>query len=434
VGLVARYRSFSEPARAFLAGAAALEIGHAFQWALQNLYVTSLGYSVADAGTINAAIAVAVVIATFPSAWLYNKLGPRRSLSIACVITATAFVGFSLSTELWTLVGWAGLSGAGFTLHAVVAAPYLVSVSKSHERTHLFQSEFAVHTAMQSVGLLVSCVLAGVLEESVAGRTVSLRTALLIGGAVSALALVPYRRVPRVAPDDPEDEEEERSPSRVLAILRPRNWHLWVRISLPHMMVGAGAGLSIPFINLYFTERFELPTTWLGPIMAASAATMTIGALFAPRIVERVGLVKATILTEFLSIPFFVVLAFTYSLWFAIAAAVFRAALMNLSQPLWRNLMMEITPREWRPAVNGVSMLCWSLGWALSTHWGGLLIDVSAGWLGTGTDGYAMPMIITIGAYFSAIVLEAMFFWRVRHVGRLSGPVVEGEAAGTEAV
>jgi len=60
-------------------------------------------------------------------------------------------------------------------------------------------------------------------------------------------------------------------------------------------------------------------------------------------------------------------------------------------------------------------------------------LDVSSGWLGTGTDGYAMPMIITIGAYFSAIVLEAMFFWRVRHVGRLSS-AADGEAAGTEAV
>ena len=218
----------------------------------------------------------------------------------------------------------------------------------------------------------------------------------------------------------------------MLAILKPRNWHLWVRISAPHMLVGAGAGLSIPFINLYFTERFAMPTAWLGPIMAASAATMTIGAVFAPRIVARVGLVKATILTELLSIPFFVVLAFSYSLPFAVGAFVLRGALMNLSHPLWRNLMMEITPREWRPAVNGVSMLSWSLGWALSTHWGGQLIDTSAGWLGTDIDGYALPMLITIGAYLSAILLEAIFFWNVRHVGRLRGPL-EGDATGTDA-
>jgi len=82
--------------------------------------------------------------------------------------------------------------------------------------------------------------------------------------------------------------------------------------------------------------------------------------------------------------------------------------------------------------VNGVSMLCWSLGWALSTHWGGLLIDVSAGWLGADSDGYALPMLLTIGAYSSAIVLEAIFFWHVRDVGRLSGPI-EGDTAGTEA-
>lgn len=430
MGLLSRYRSFSAPARAFLAGAAALEIGHAFQWALQNLYVTSLGLSVADAGTVNAAIAIAVVAATFPSAWLYNRIGPRQSLSIACMINVVAFVGFALSTELWSLVGWAALTGAGYTLHSVVAAPFLVTVSKSHERTHLFQSEFAVHTAMQTVGLLVSCVLAGMLEESVVGRTGALRAALLVGGAVTLLAMIPYRKLPLVA--DEGEDGEERAPSKVLAVLMPRNWHLWMRISAPHMLVGAGAGLSIPFINLYFTERFLMPTGWLGPIMAASAATMTVGALIAPRIVERMGLVKATILTELLSIPFFFILAFTVSMPIAIGAFVFRGALMNLSQPLWRNLMMEITPREWRPAVNGVSMLSWSLGWALSTHWGGLLIDNSAGWLGEDTDGYALPMLITIGAYVAAIALEAIFFWNVRHVGRLRGPL-DVDATGTEA-
>lgn len=429
MGLLARYRSFSEPARAFLAGAAALEIGHAFQWALQNLYITSLGYSVADAGTINAAVAIAIVAATFPSAWLYNRLGPRRSLTLACLLNALAFLGFALASNLYALIGWAALSGAAYTLHSVVAAPFLVSVSESHERTHLFQSEFAVHTAMQTVGLLVSCLIAGGLESGLTSATTGLRVALLTGGAVTLLALISYRKLPRVASD--AEGGEQRAPAKVLAILRPRNWHLWMRISAPHMLIGAGAGLSIPFINLYFTERFELPTAWLGPIMAGSAATMTVGALFAPRIVARMGLLKATILTELLSIPFFFVLAFAVSLPLAVGAFVLRGALMNLSHPLWRNLMMEITPTEWRPAVNGISMLSWSLGWALSTHWGGLLIDHSAGWLGTDIDGYALPMLITIGAYVTAIALEAIFFWNVRHVGRLRGPP-EAEAVGTD--
>ena len=48
-------------------------------------------------------------------------------------------------------------------------------------------------------------------------------------------------------------------------------------------------------------------------------------------------------------------------------------------QPLWRNLMMDITPLEWRPAVNGAVMLSWNTGWALTNFWGGRLIDARSG-------------------------------------------------------
>ncbi|MHC5211636.1 MAG: MFS transporter [Planctomycetota bacterium] len=412
---LARFRSFTPGARAFLGGAALLEIGHAFQWVLQNLYVLSIGRDVADAGTLNAAGAVAVVLATFPSAWLYERLGPRRSLVLACFLNSLGLAGFALSEGMLPLVLCSGLTGAAYTLHRVVSAPFLVTVSRPHERTHLFQFEFAVHTLMQMVGLLIAGLVAGGLESGLLAETTALRTTLIAGALVGLVGLVPYRSLPKDA--GPGAEGAGRSPLAMLRILAPSHWHLWIRISAPHFLVGVGAGLSIPFINLYFTQRFELPKGALGLVMAGSAAMMTCGALFAPRIVERLGFVRATILTEALSIPFFFVLALTTNFPLAVAAFVLRGALMNLSQPLWRNLIMEITPAEWRPAVNGVSMLCWNLGWATSNHWGGVLIDRSPGWLGEGMDGYALPMLLTIAMYVAAIALEARFFWSQRHIG-----------------
>ena len=205
----------------------------------------------------------------------------------------------------------------------------------------------------------------------------------------------------------------------MFALLTPKHWHLWWRLALPYLVVGTGAGLTIPFINLYFTDRFELPKNRLGLVMAASQLTMTVAVLGTPRLVARIGLLKATILTEFLSLPFFLTLAFTTSFPVAVGAYILRTAMMNLSHPLWRNLMMEITPEPWRAAVNGVSMLAWNLGWAASNRWGGLLIEHSAGELGEGVDGYALPMVATLSLYLLAIVIEATFFWNVRHVGRL---------------
>jgi MFS family permease len=354
-------------------------------------------------------------VATFPSASLYDRLGPRRSLVLACVLKALSIAGIALSSDFWWLLAWSALSGASYTLHKVVAAPFLVAVSRGPERTHLFQADFAVHTLTQTAGFILSCLIAGSLAQGVTGAALPLRIALVAGAGLGLLAWRPYRRLPHALPG----ESASRSPLAVLAILRPSRWHLWLRLSLPHFLVGTGAGLSIPFINLYFTQRFELPVAALGLVLAAASATMTLGAVLTPRVVARFGLVRATILTEALSIPFFLVLALTTSFPLAVAAYILRSAFMNLSQPLWRHLMMEITPEQHRPAVNGASMLCWNLGWALSNHWGGWLIETSGGWLGAGFDGYALPMLLTIAMYLLAIALEARFFWHVRHLGQV---------------
>lgn len=410
-----RFRSFPAPARAFLGGAALLEVGHAFLWALQNLYVLSLpGLSVADAGYVNAASALGVVAATFPSAWAWERLGPRRSLALACALNALAIAGLALSAGLLPLLAWSALSGAAYTLHTVVAAPFLVSVAGARDRTALFQADFAVHTLMQTGGLLVACSLAGALEAGAAPPTLALRLALLAGAAASLGALACYRRVPARAADG----APSRSPRQLLAILRRDHWHLWLPLALPYLLIGVGAGLSIPFVNLYFTERFALSKPALGVVMAAACATMTLGALGTTRFVPRLGLVRATIATQALSIPFFLVLALATSLPLAIAAYVLRSALMNLGTPLWRNLVMEITPEAWRAAVNAGAMLAWNLGWAVSNHWGGELIDASAGWLADGLDGYALPMLLTVAIYLAAIGVEAAVFWKHRHVGR----------------
>ncbi len=413
--LLAGWRSFSPEARHFLSGALLLELGHAFLWALQNLYVRSIGFSESDAGTLLSAGALGVVLTTIPAAALYDRLGPRRSLTLAAAGAAISLLGLANSESFVWLVIFAVLQGTSFTLHRVVAAPFIVKASRSGQRTQLFGAEFATHTIASTFGLAIAGLLAGSLQDGAIPETEALRWTLCLGGLCSAFSVLAYRRLP----DDPGTSAaagEHGKRHGTFAILAPRHWHLWWKLSLPHLIVGLGAGLTIPFINYYFTDRFGLAKEHLGLVMAASQVTMTVGVLATPAMVLRLGLLKATVLTEALSLPFFLILAMTASFPVALVAFVLRSALMNLSHPLWRNLMMEITPAQWRAAVNGVSMLAWNLGWGLSNHWGGELIERSAGWIGT-FDGFALPMFITLSLYILAITLETMFFWDKRHIG-----------------
>ena len=413
------WREFSPDARRFLLGSVLLELGHAFLWVLQNLYVRSVGLTDVDAGTVLASGAVGVVLTTIPGAALYDRLGARRSLAISCVLAGTSLALLASVESLPLLMLCSALQGSAFTLHRVVAAPFLVSASRPKERTGLFSAEMATHSIASMIGLSTAGLIAGHFEGVFAGsgaaETEALRLTLWLGAAATLLGLPFYLGIRVGGAIEPQRAGAARR--KMFAVLAPKHWGLWWRLALPHGLVGLGAGLTIPFINIYFTDRFGVPKSELGAVMASSQLTMTVGVLLIPWTVARLGLLKATILTEILSLPFFLLLAFTTSFPVAVGAFVFRSALMNLSHPIWRNLIMEITPVDWRAAVNGVTMLAWNLGWALSNRWGGVLIETSSGWAGEGTDGYVVPMLITSGVYLLAIVLEAVFFWHVRQLG-----------------
>ena len=64
------WRGFPAAARRFLWGGLFLELGHAFLWALQNLYVRSLGFGEEEVGRVLMAAGVGVAIATVLAAGL----------------------------------------------------------------------------------------------------------------------------------------------------------------------------------------------------------------------------------------------------------------------------------------------------------------------------------------------------------------------------
>ena len=41
-----------------------------------------------------------------------------------------------------------------------------------------------------------------------------------------------------------DQQNPTQNPPRALKLARPDHWHLWWRLSLPHLVVGIGAGLS----------------------------------------------------------------------------------------------------------------------------------------------------------------------------------------------
>lgn len=193
------------------------------------------------------------------------------------------------------------------------------------------------------------------------------------------------------------------------------DWGLHAKLVAPAMMIGLGAGLIIPFLNLYFRDRFGLSEGAIGLLFSVMQAFMVAGNLFGPAVSRRVGLVRGVVVTQLVSVPFMVALAL--STWFPLVAASFflRSALMNMNQPLSSHFAMEVVPKRDHAITNSLLSLSWYLAWTVSADVGGALIE---------RKGYTEPLMIAAVLYVAASVLYWYFFKDVEE-GRVPRAEVE---------
>jgi predicted MFS family arabinose efflux permease len=165
--------------------------------------------------------------------------------------------------------------------------------------------------------------------------------------------------------------------------------------------VGLGAGLVIPFLNLFFRDRFAQPPDKITFFYFLSHVAMLVGIIGAPVLAKKIGLVRTVVVTQLASIPFMLILSFSNSLPLVLAAFILRAGLMNIGVPIITNLGMELSHKTEQGLVNALLMTAWTSSWMVSAALGGLLIE---------HYGYTFTINITISIYvFSSIVFYFLF-------------------------
>jgi MFS family permease len=170
------------------------------------------------------------------------------------------------------------------------------------------------------------------------------------------------------------------------------------------VLIGFGAALLIPYLNLYFKETHQVSDNALGVLYSLGSLTVGLATLVGPKLAETLGSkVRTVVVTQSLSIAFLLLLGFAPNVWLAGLAFLMRGALMNMSNPLYSSFAMEQTAEHERAAVNSVLTLMWQVGWAVGPYISGL---VQAGY------GFAPLFVTTASLYTVATALMWLFFRR----------------------
>ncbi len=395
----ARVRLFSRNARLYLLSVAVTGAAMGVYRLLFNFYVLSLGYDEALLGKLITTNQFTALALALPLGYLVDLVGRKTVLMARSLLLGAAVLVMAQYPTVGVFYAMNALFGVVQAINAVAQAPFLMENSGEEERTYLFSLSSGLRMGAVFVGNWLGGYLpswAAVLQGVSTTSSVAYGRALL---AVSALALAGFvplvflRRVYRRV----TSERGGFAPFR-FAMAQPR---LLLKLLLPSMLISIGAGMFMPFMNVFFRVVHHQSDQTIGTLFAWGSLSMGIGLMIAPPLADRLGKIRLVTLTQGLSIPFMVMLGFAPLFPLSAGAYLVRMALMNMSNPIYQTFVMEQVDASARATVASLVSMVWSFGRAFSpTISGYLQVEY----------GFGPPFAIAISLYALAVLLYWRFF------------------------
>lgn len=356
-------------ARLFLIGGIFNGLGMAVFGLLFNLYLEEYGFSKGDIGRILSLGSLGATVVAIPAAFIIERTHVKKILVWSTLLATLAYFGQIYFKTLPLLFLFGFLANVFISVYRIATAPFFMRNSSKNERIYLF----SINAALGMVSSLIGAMIGGYLPDwflwlrfsDTVGSSYEL--ALYFSIAASMISLIPFFMITqKPIPAEKTD---------IISKIRSYDWKIIGKLMLPKIFIGMGAGLVIPFMNLYFKNVFNLEAKQIGLYFSILQIFMFVGMIAAPAISKKFSMLSFIVWTELISVPFMLVLALTNQLGLAVIAFVLRGMLMNMSTPVASNLEMELVKEEDQPLTNAISSLGWNGAWTISAHFGGAIIE-----------------------------------------------------------
>ena len=239
---------------------------------LLNLYLRGVGYHEQTIGRFLAVQSVAAAFASIPMGWLADRTSRRTTYLVGLAFLVAGFALIVVSYSPSAVLAACIINGIGNGAMMVTIQPFLQENSRRRQRPFLFSLNF-------SMGLVMSIfagLLAGWLPRlfhffqiiPAHDETGALRLTLGVGVAFLILAVWPAFRLPRgvlglakeptasvpVAKRKGDRGEESENAASMQSADSVAPFPLMARFMITSGLIGLGAGLIVPYFNLFFRD------------------------------------------------------------------------------------------------------------------------------------------------------------------------------------
>lgn len=349
----------------FLSTSFSFGLAQAFLALFLNFYLRALGLGPEWQGIMNALPALTLVLLSLPAVALARRISNAHTIKIGVALSLLGTLILALAGGPVGVVTGALVQGAGAALIMVAGSPFMANNSDESSRVTLFSVQSALMTGAGFVGNLIG----GRVPEAYALFTGTepdglgaLRTALLVATALQLLGLIPALKL--------RPSGKTSQTGRSFAV---RDKGKMLRLIFPSMLVGLGAGATIPFLNVFIEGKFQINYASLGQLFAWASLATAATALLQPLLVRRLGQLQVVLLVQASSLPFLALLGFAPQLWMVTLALFTRGALMNASGPVYGAYAMSSLDEDDRPMYSALNIIAWDSGWAISSVLAGVV-------------------------------------------------------------
>lgn len=336
---------------------------------------------------------IASAVSLLPGGAVSDRIGRKKTLLISTALLFWAVIILCTVQDKYILIIANGLRGIGDSLLRHTVAPLMMEQSNHYERMHLFSIIAALRSFSRTFGNIIGGFLPAVYAFTVRGLAEQYQYTLLTAGIFTLLAFFPLVLI------------KEREPIAKAVILSKPLFSgkrmVVLQFTGCSVIVGFGAGIIVPYFNVYFSQELHATSAQIGLIFSAGSLSMGFASLILPFLVRRFRKVDSTALTQYLSIPFLLLIMVSTTIFHAFIEYFLRTTLMNVSHPAQRNFYMDHIQEHERGKASSISQRGSTLFRAVGSNIGGYLIA---------TGNFSRAFQITAVIYVVGTTLFYFFF------------------------